>query len=215
MPDEPDDVDHNVGRVGADVRDVDPIGRELDTHLRPGERSPVNRRSRGEYDDVVDPDVDLHDPAQRRETRPRQWDLVVATAVGGVLGAQSRYGVGLAIPHGGDQFPWSTVVINATGCAVIGVVMVVLLELTSPHRLVRPFLGVGVLGGYTTYSTFAVDTERLLLAHRPVIALSYVVVTLVACGLGVWLAATLTKDIGEAVIARRVRRLRAVARSRR
>lgn len=168
-----------------------------------------------EYDIVVDPDIDLHDPAQRRETRPRQWDLVLATAAGGVIGAEARYGLGLAVPHSGAQFPWSTVIINATGCAVIGTVMVILLELTSPHRLARPFLGVGVLGGYTTYSTFAVDTERLILAHRTLIALGYIAVTLAACGVGVWLAATTTKDVGEAIIAARRRRQRRTAGSRR
>lgn len=170
---------------------------------------------REEYREVVDPDVDLHDPAQRREVRPHQWDLVLAASAGGVLGAEARYGLGLAVTHHGAQFPWSTVIINATGCLVIGVVMVVLLELTSPHRLVRPFLGVGVLGGYTTYSTFAVDTERLVLAHRPLVALGYVALTLASCGLAVWLAATATKDIGEAIITARVRRLRAKVRERR
>jgi CrcB protein len=167
-----------------------------------------------EYGDVVDSDVDLHDPAQRRETRPRQWDLVLATSAGGVIGAEARYGLGLAVPHHGPQFPWSTVIINATGCLVIGLVMVVLLELTSPHRLVRPFVGVGVLGGYTTYSTFAVDTERLVLAHRPLVALGYVAVTVVSCGLAVWLATTTTKEVGEAVISWRVRRQRAEVGSR-
>jgi CrcB protein len=159
-----------------------------------------------EYDQVVDPDVDLHDPAQRRETRPRQWDLVLACGAGGVLGAWGRYGVGLTVPHTGTQFPWSTVIVNATGCLVIGTVMVVLLELTSPHRLVRPFLGVGVLGGYTTYSTFAVDVERLVLAHRLGPAAGYIVVTAIACGAAVWLSAAATLNAGRAIIAARIRR---------
>jgi CrcB protein len=178
------------------------------------DRSAARTAEADEYEMVVDPDIDLHDPEQRRETRPRQWDLVVATAAGGVIGAEARYGLGLAVPHSGAQFPWSTVIINATGCAVIGAVMVILLELTSPHRLVRPFLTVGVLGGYTTYSTFAVDTERLILAHRPLIALAYIAVTLATCGVGVWLAATATRDIGEAIIVARIRRLRRIVRSR-
>ena len=164
---------------------------------------------------AIDPDVDLHDPRQRHETRPRQWDLILATAAGGILGAEARYGVGLAVPHGGAQFPWATVIINATGCALLGVVMALLPQLTSPHRLVRPFVGVGVLGGYTTYSSFAVDAERLVLAHRALIALGYVAATLVSCGLAVFLAATATREIGEAIITARVRRLRAIVRARR
>lgn len=157
---------------------------------------------------VVDPDVDLHDSRQLRETRPRVWDLVVATAVGGIVGAETRYGIAVAIPHAGNQFPWSTLIINATGSLVIGVVMVLLLELTSPHRLLRPFLGVGVLGGYTTYSTFAVDTEQLVHAHRPAIALAYVLLTVVCCLLAVVVGSAATRVAGEAIIASRIRNAR-------
>lgn len=201
MPDEAES-DHYRGGLAA----------TQPTNARP---SDANLADAGEDQEVVDPDVDLHDPSQRRETRPRHWDLVLATSAGGVLGAEARYGLGQLVPHHGAQFPWSTVVINATGCAAIGALMVILLELTSPHRLARPFLGVGVLGGFTTYSTFAVDVERLVLAHRPLVALGYVAVTLAACGAGVWLAATATKDLGEALIAARVRRLRVPAGRRR
>jgi len=130
---------------------------------------------------VIDPDVDLHDPRQRAEGRPRQWDLIAATAIGGVLGAEARYGLGLALPHQDRQFPWSTVVINVTGCLLIGVLMAMLLELPAPHRLARPFLGVGVLGGYTTYSSFAVEVQRLVLHHRPQAGLGYLLVTVTGC----------------------------------
>ena len=140
----------------------------------------------------VDPDVDLGDPAQRTETRPHQWDVLAAIAGGGVVGAEARYGMGELIPHAGAAFPWSTVVINAGGCLLLGVLMAVLLSLRRPPRLARPFLGVGILGGYTTFSTFAVDAERLLLHHRPGMALSYVLVTMAGCAAAVWLATTAT-----------------------
>lgn len=159
-----------------------------------------------EYGQVIDPDVDLHDPRQRRETRPRQWDLVLATSAGGVLGALGRYGISLALPHPPDAFPWSTVLINVTGCLLIGALMVVLLELTSPHRLTRPFLGVGVLGGYTTYSTFAVDVQRLVVEHRAGLALAYVVVTVVACAAAVMASTLGMLAVGRGIVARRVQR---------
>lgn len=197
----PQDADAN--RHGG-LAATEPADRDVPEAAAAGSR----RRPSAEYDRIVDPDVDLHDPAQRREIRPRQWDLVLAVAAGGVLGAEGRYGLGLAVPHSGAQFPWATVIINATGSALIGILMVIVFELTAPHRLVRPFLGVGVLGGFTTFSTFAVDAERLVQAHRPLIALGYVAITLATCGLGVWLAATMTKDVGEAVIAARTRRSR-------
>ena len=159
-----------------------------------------------EFDEVIDPDVDLHDPAQRQETRARAWDLLLAVAAGGILGAEARYGLALTVTHHADQFPWSTVIINVTGCLLIGALMVVLLQLTSPHRLARPFLGVGVLGGYTTYSTFAVDVQRLVLAHRPVVGLAYVLVTVIACGAAVWLSMAGTQALGQGVIAARLKR---------
>lgn len=127
-----------------------------------------------------------------QESRGRQWDLIAAVAVGGVLGAEARYGLNLAIPHSDRQFPWSTVVVNTTGCLLIGVLMVLLRESPAPHRLARPFLGVGVLGGYTTYSSFAVEVQRLLLHHRPLTALGYVAITTSGCAGAVWLSSALT-----------------------
>lgn len=133
--------------------------------------------------DIVDPDVDLHDPSQRAE-RPHAWDLLLAIAAGGVVGAEARYGLGEAIPHTAGSFPWSTLFVNAIGCLLIGLLMASLAEV-RPHRLVRPFLGTGLLGGFTTYSTFAVDTEALIRGRHPAEALGYVVVTLTFCLLAV------------------------------
>jgi CrcB protein len=58
--------------------------------------------------------------------------------------------------------------------------MVVITELTSPHRLVRPFLGVGVLGGYTTFSTATVEVQQLALHGREALALGYLLGTVLA-----------------------------------
>lgn len=155
--------------------------------------------------EVVDSDVDLRDPAQRAESRARSWDLLAAIALGGIAGAEARYGVDLAMPRGPAGFPWSTVLINVSGCLLIGVLMVLILEVTSPHRLLRPFLGVGVLGGYTTYSTFAVDVQQLVRAHRPAAALGYVVLTAVACLAAVFVATVAARAIGHAVLESGVR----------
>jgi CrcB protein len=142
---------------------------------------------------VVDSDVDLHDPEQLAETRPHQWDVLAAIALGGIAGAEARYGISNALPYRGPQFPWATLITNASGCLLIGVLMSVLLARSHPHRLVRPFLSVGVLGGYTTFSTFAVDAERLVRADRPLAALGYVVASLVLCLLAVAVASALTR----------------------
>jgi fluoride exporter len=160
-------------------------------------------RAAGRFEQVIDPDVDLDDSYPRSESRPWRWDVLLAIAIGGILGAEARYGLDSALPHAGDAFPWSTVVVNVSGCLLIGALMVLLLELTYPHRLARPFLGVGLLGGYTTYSTFAVDVQRLVLDHRPLVALSYLGVTVLGCAAAVWLSTTLTLAVGRAILARR------------
>lgn len=152
------------------------------------------------FSSSVDPDID--EPAPDGSSPPLQWPVLAAIAVGGVIGAEARYAVAVALPHGGSAFPWSTVIINVTGCFALGVLMVVLLELISPPHLARPFLGVGVLGGYTTYSTFAVDVQRMIVAGRPWVALAYVAVTLVTCALAVWLATITTQALGRSVQAR-------------
>jgi len=64
-------------------------------------------------------------------------------AAGGAAGALARYG--LALPHRPDGWPWATFITNLSGCLLIGVLMA-LIDQLRPHRLVRPFIGIGVLG---------------------------------------------------------------------
>lgn len=106
--------------------------------------------------------------------------VLAAIAVGGALGASARYGVGLALPHRADAWPWATLLVNVSGCLAIGVLMVLITEVWVAHRLVRPFLGVGLLGGYTTFSTYAGEAQQLILAGRPGPALGYLAATVVA-----------------------------------
>jgi len=116
---------------------------------------------------------------RRFSTRPHVWDVTAAIAVGGALGALARYGVSTASPEAPGTFPWSTFAINAGGCLLIGALMVVLTEMGGrPHRLARPFLGVGVLGGFTTFSTYTVEVQRLITAGHPQLALAYLFGTL-------------------------------------
>lgn len=124
-----------------------------------------------------DSDVDLHDARQRRELHP---DVLIAIAVGGALGACARYGIGLAFPSGPTGFPWATFWVNVSGCFLIGILMVFVTDLWTRQRLVRPFLGVGVLGGFTTFSTYVVDIQRLVNNGASGIALLYLGGTLFA-----------------------------------
>lgn len=124
----------------------------------------------------------------------RRAPVVAAVAAGGVVGAEARYALTL-LQGDAAAFPWATFVVNVVGCVSIGVVMVVLLDLTSPHRLARPFLGVGVLGGFTTFSTYAVDFQTMLVGGRPLAALGYFALTPVAALAGVWAGAAATRAL--------------------
>jgi len=119
-------------------------------------------------------DVDLSVPAQRHEVAHGQMATVAVVAVGGAIGAAARYGASLLWPTAPGTFPWTTMTVNAAGCAVIGVFTVVISDVWAAHRLVRPFFGTGVLGGFTTFSTYAVDIQHLAVdGHARTAPLAY------------------------------------------
>jgi CrcB protein len=146
----------------------------------------------------ADPDVDLHVPADRGELAAHPAAVLGAIAAGGVLGALARAGLQTAFPHPPTGFPWATFGDNVAGCLLIGVLMAVITA-RPPGPLVRPFLGVGVLGGFTTFSTYAVDVQRAMAAGAPGTALAYLVATLVGALLAVW-----TGDAGAGRVLARV-----------
>ncbi|WP_405714340.1 MULTISPECIES: fluoride efflux transporter CrcB [unclassified Streptomyces] len=124
-----------------------------------------------------------------------QGSVVAVVALGGAIGASVRYGATLIWPTVPGGFPWTTLAVNAVGCAVIGVFMVVISEAWTAHRLVRPFFGTGVLGGFTTFSTYAVDIQRLLDGGRVRAGLGYLGLTLFAALAAVWSAVWATRRV--------------------
>ena len=86
-------------------------------------------------------------------------------------------GRGVLWPHDPSQIAWSTFAVNVAGGFLLGLLMVFVSDVWPPHRYVRPFLGVGVLGGFTTFSTYMLDTHAIFVAGRPSIALLYLVGT--------------------------------------
>ncbi|GAA4596621.1 CrcB protein [Actinoplanes octamycinicus] len=115
---------------------------------------------------------------------------LAAVSAGGVLGALARYAIGTAWPHTPSEFPWSTWLINVSGCFLIGVLFTLLARFRPGHRLTRLFLGTGVLGGYTTFSTAEVEVERAV----PTIALAYLAATIVGALLAVWAGSALASS---------------------
>ncbi|MEE8572312.1 MAG: fluoride efflux transporter CrcB [Gemmatimonadota bacterium] len=83
-------------------------------------------------------------------------------ALGGALGALARYGIsGWVYERMGETFPWGTVVVNVLGCLALGAV-VRWLQVSAVSPEVRPFLTIGLLGAFTTFSTFSYETVALL-----------------------------------------------------
>jgi CrcB protein len=100
--------------------------------------------------------------------------IYVFAALGGALGALARWAIAETLPHSPGAWPWSTLLVNLVGCLALGALLAVLLARYPHSPWLRPFLAVGVLGGFTTYSTFAMDVVRLTGSGHPVLALAYV-----------------------------------------
>lgn len=108
----------------------------------------------------VDPDA--AEPERRRAGALAS--VPAAIAAGGALGGPVRYGLGLAFPTAPHTFPLTTFVINVSGSFVLALLLVFILDIWPPSTYVRPFFCVGFLGAYTTFSTWMVDTDRLIAA---------------------------------------------------
>ncbi|MFD8805453.1 fluoride efflux transporter CrcB [Streptomyces sp. NPDC059597] len=143
----------------------------------------------------VNPDAELRAPREPARSWRAQAPVVAVVSVGGAIGATARYAGSLLWPTAAGGFPWTTFLINVTGCAVIGVFLVLVSEVWTAHRLLRPFFGTGVLGGYTTFSTYAVEIERLVDAGEARTALLYLAATLFAALGAVALAVTATRRV--------------------
>jgi fluoride exporter len=123
-----------------------------------------------------------------RGARATDLRVLAAVAAGGAMGTVARHAIALAVDQPPGVFPLATFGVNATGSFALGVVLVVLLERGPPRRLLRlPFLATGVLGAFTTYSTFAVQADLLVRDGRPALALTYVAGSLGAGLCGAWL----------------------------
>ena len=121
--------------------------------------------------------------------------VLAAIALGGALGAPSRYGVAQLIHVAKDSFPWATFWTNITGSAAVGLILALILERFPPSRYLRAFVATGFLGAYTTYSTFAVETDLLVKDGHAGVGLAYAGASLVAGFLAVWLGITAARAL--------------------
>ena len=114
--------------------------------------------------------------------------------LGGGAGSLARYLAGSAIAHRfGTRFPAGTMVVNVTGCFLIGLAMTLLTERLQPHPYWRLVLVVGFLGGYTTFSSFEWETYAAVRGGGFWIGLANIAGSVVLGYAAVWLGALLAR----------------------
>lgn len=125
---------------------------------------------------------------------------------GGAVGSVARYLVELALPTLPGSFPWGTFAVNVVGCLLLGLLMVLVTEVWRSGRYLRPFLGVGVLGGFTTFSALAVETHALAARGQWLLTNAYVVASVVAGLAAVWIGVVLARVVTRRPVRRLARR---------
>ncbi|WP_119462790.1 fluoride efflux transporter CrcB [Rhodospirillaceae bacterium SYSU D60014] len=113
--------------------------------------------------------------------------MVIAVAAGGAMGAAGRYVVMVQIGRWfGTGFPWGTLAVNIVGCFVMGVLIEAMALVWSPSPELRALLTVGVLGGFTTFSTFSLDFAFLLQRGEVLASGAYVLASVALCLIGIY-----------------------------
>jgi len=102
-----------------------------------------------------------------------------AIYAGGVIGALGRVGLSEALPHGVDAWPWATFIVNMVGAALLGWFVTRLGELLPPSTYRRPFLGTGICGALTTFSTLQLELFKMLEGGYVGLAVAYIAATLI------------------------------------
>lgn len=122
---------------------------------------------------------------------------ILLVAVGGALGAVMRYLTGIAAGRTlGVTFPYGTLIANIAGGLAMGLLVGVLaLRGGADQERWRLFIGVGVLGGYTTFSSFSLETARMVAAKDWLQALGYSVGSVIACVTAVFLGMFLMRKL--------------------
>lgn len=138
----------------------------------------------------------------RRSRWPRiHWRSVAAIGVGGFAGGLARYGVDLLWPTPAGSFPYATFAINTSGAFLLALLLVLVLEVLPPTTYLRPTLGTGFCGAFTTFSNVTVASDQLAAHGRATTAVVYVTASVLA-GLA---AASFGIVLGRSIAASRTR----------
>lgn len=124
-------------------------------------------------------------PGPLISSREGRWSAVAAVGAGGLLGSAARVGIGMMIPSAAGEFPTAVLVVNLTGSFLLGLYLA-RWERTISRPASLHFWAIGLLGSFTTFSTFTVDFIELAAAGIPGAA-AYVVLSMLG-GLALALA---------------------------
>ena len=118
-----------------------------------------------------------------------------AIAAGGVAGALARAGIEHAWPASGDTWPWTTFAVNVAGTLLLGYFATRLQERLPPSTYRRPFLGTGLCGALTTFSTLQLEALALFRHGHVPLGVAYLAGTLAAGLAGMHLATAATRRV--------------------
>ncbi len=108
--------------------------------------------------------------------------MALSVAVGGAIGAVSRYWISSYVQHvTGGGFPWGTLAVNVLGCAILGVVVQLMAHAWSPSEHVRGLLISGLLGALTTFSAFSLEIVLMIERNDWMSAAIYVAFSVILC----------------------------------
>lgn len=160
----------------------------------------------------VDPDVGpgdrlrgwsrtRHYARRVRRVVVRRRAILAVISAGGGLGSMARWALGAWWAHSPGEFPWSTYAINVVGSFLLAVLIVLVTEVWPRSTYIRPFLGVGVLGGFTTFSTYMLDVHELILDGRALRAGLYLAASLLSGLVSAWIGLVVTRPVAERIVA--------------
>jgi CrcB protein len=112
-----------------------------------------------------------------------------------------RWRLSVWFPVASGTFPTTTLAINLVGSALIGVVLVLSLDRRSPKFLTHSFVGTGILGAFTTFSTFTVETAELLRGSKPLVAAIFVLFSVAGGAAAAFITMRLTRRVLHLVVA--------------
>lgn len=128
----------------------------------------------------------------REEGSPALPELIAWVALGGAIGALTRYSLTLVFPETPGQWPWATFLANMAGCLIMGLFLGFVTQLSSTPLRTSALVATGFLGGLTTFSSYAADAVTLVDAGEVMISLGYLAATVA----GGWLVVRVGWEVG-------------------